>query len=99
MLPVILILLFVLIALFTAMQTFYLEGMRLQARELASLQYFKTELEPKLSMRSEEGALTFSLWKHSCLVVFGILSLAEAIDGQPMSVPELLQAIAAALLA
>jgi putative hemolysin len=94
-----LILLFGLIVLFTAIQTFYLEGMRLRTRDLPALQYFKTELEPRLNLRSEEGALSFSLWKHSCLVVFGILVLAQTIDGEPMKFPELLEAIGTAWLA
>ena len=62
-----LILLLVLVTLFTAIQTLYLEGMRLRTRDLPSLQYFKSDLEPRLNLRAEEGTLTFSLWKHSCL--------------------------------
>ncbi len=46
--------------------------MRLRTRDLPSLQYFKSEFEPRLGLRSEEGALTFSLWKHTCLVLFGV---------------------------
>ncbi len=65
-----------LITLFTSIQTLYLEGMRLRTRDLPSLQYFKIDLEPRLNLRSEEGALTFSLWKHTCLVLFGVLMLA-----------------------
>ena len=91
--------LFVLIVLFTAIQTFYLEGMRLRTRELPSLQYFKTSVEQRLCLRSEEGSVSFSLWKHSCLVVFGVLVLAQAIDGEPLKFPELLEAIASAWLA
>jgi putative hemolysin len=94
-----LLLLFGLIVLFTAIQTFYLEGMRLRTRELPSLQYFKSDLEPRLNLRSEEGALSFSLWKHTCLVVFGVLVLAQTIDGGIMKFPELLEAIASAWLA
>ena len=51
------------LALFTTIETLYLEGMRLRARDLPSLQYFKAELETRLKVRSEEGALTFALWK------------------------------------
>jgi putative hemolysin len=93
-----LILLGVLIALFTSIQTMYLEGMRLRTRDLPSLQYFKSTLEPKLNLRSEEGALTFSLWKHTCLVFFGVLVLAEVIEGGNFTVPEVLEALAAAWL-
>src|SRR5947208_7598065 len=94
-----LIVLLVLILLFTSIQTLYLEGMRLRSRDLPSLQYFKSDLEPRLCLRSEEGALTFSLWKHTCLVIFGVLVLAQTIDGSPMKFPELLEAIATAWLA
>ena len=91
--------LFVLVILFTAIQTFYLEGMRLRTRELPSLQYFKAEFEPRLGLRSEEGSVSFSLWKHSCLVVFGVLMLAQVIDGEPLKFPELLEAIVSAWFA
>jgi CBS domain containing-hemolysin-like protein len=99
MLLIALALLFILIILFTAIQTFYQEGMRLRTREQPSLQYFKSDLEPRLNLRSEEGSLTFSLWKHTCLVVFGILVLAQTIDGGTLRLPELLEAIATAWLA
>jgi len=80
------IVLLVLVILFTSIQTLYLEGMRLRSRDLPALDYFKSELEPRLNLRSEEGALTFSLWKHTCLVMFGAAVLGEMIDGGPLSV-------------
>src|SRR5580658_10124794 len=83
----------VLVMLFTSIQTLYLEGMRLRTRDLPSLQYFKSTLEPRLNLRSEEGALTFSLWKHACLVFFGVLVLAQVIDGGTLSFPVLLESI------
>ena len=52
-----LLLLFLLVTLFTSIQTLYLEGMRLRTRDLPALQYFKSDLEPRLNLRSEEGAL------------------------------------------
>ena len=99
MLVAALFILFFLIVFYTAIQTFYLEGMRLRTRELPSLQYFKSDFEPQLNLRSEEGALSFSLWKHSCLLAFGVLVLAQAIDGGPLKFPELLESIASAWLA
>src|SRR6266700_299918 len=99
MLPLALALLFALIVLFTVIQTFYLEGMRLRTRELPSLQFFKSDFEQRLNLRSEEGALSFSLWKHSCLVAFGILVLAQTLDGGQLKFPELLEAIASAWFA
>jgi putative hemolysin len=94
-----LLLLFVLVILFTTIQTFYLEGMRLRARDVPSLQFFKTEFEPRLHLRSEAGALAFSLWKHTCLIVFAILVLAKTIDGEPVRAAELIESIAIAWLA
>jgi putative hemolysin len=85
--------LLVLIALFTSIQTLYLEGMRLRTRDLPALQYFKSDLEPRLNLRSEEGALTFSIWKHTCLVFFGVAMLAQVVDGGYLTLPELLESL------
>jgi putative hemolysin len=98
MIIAVLILLLVLVTLFTSIQTLYLEGMRLRTRDMPSLQYFKSDLEPRLNLRSEEGALTFSLWKHSCLVAFGALLLAQIIDGESLRLPELAESLAVAWL-
>ena len=85
MILIVIIALLVLITLFTTVQTFYLESMRLRTRDLPSLTYFKEVLEPKLRMRStEEGATTFSLWKHTCLVVMGVLVLAQVVGPAPL---------------
>lgn len=93
-----LLVLVVLIALFTGIQTLYLESMRLRTRDLPSLQYFKSDLEPRLKLRSEEGALTFSLWKHTCLVLFGVTVLAQIIDGGTLTFPVLVQSVIGAWL-
>ena len=98
MIVVVLIILLVLVTLFTSIQTMYLEGMWLRTRDIASLQYFKSELEPRLNLRSEEGALTFSLWKHTCLVVFGVLVLAQVVDGGSLKIAELVESLILAWL-
>lgn len=90
--------LLVLVIFFAAIQTLYLEGMRLRTRDLQSLQFFKSELEPRLSLRSEEGALTFSLWKHTCLVFFGVMVLAHAINGGFLTPAVLLEGLVTAWL-
>jgi len=90
--------LLLLILLFTCIQTLYLESMRLRTRELPSLQYFKSDLEPRLNLRSEEGQLTFSLWKHTCLVLFGVSAVAQVIDGGRLTVPVLAESVAGAWL-
>lgn len=76
----------VLVILFTTIQTLYLESMRLRTRDQPSLQLFKSELEQRLNLRTDVGALTFSLWKHLCLVMVGVLTLTQIIDGSYMSI-------------
>src|ERR1700690_1383364 len=93
MILILLLLLLALIMLFTCIQTLYLEGMRLRTRDLPALQYFKSDLEPRLNLRSEEGALTFSLWKHTCLVCVGIVVLAQVIDGGYLTFPIVLESV------
>ena len=91
-----LLLLLVLIALFTSIQTLYLEGMRLRTRDLPALQHFKSDLEPRLNLRSEEGALSFSLWKHTCLVALGVLVLAKTMDGETLKPVDVVESLAIA---
>src|SRR6185437_17052039 len=99
MITVLLIILMVLTALFTTIQTLYLESMRLRTRDLPSLTYFKETLEPKLKMRTtEEGALTFSLWKHALLIAMGVLVLAQVGDWQPLVAFDIAEAIVAEII-
>ncbi len=54
-----------------SVQLLYLESLRLRARELPSLEFFKTTLEGRLGLEAERGLLSFSLLKHSLLVLSG----------------------------
>src|SRR5580658_7433954 len=74
-----------LLVLVTALQTLYLESMRLRPRDLPSVKFFKETLEDRLGMKTEEGAETFSIIKHSLLVVLGVLCLAWCADGSAWS--------------
>ena len=69
------------VALVTCVQVLYLESLRLHARELPSLEYFKSTLEPKIGLGAELGSLTFSIVKHVGLAVIGCLTLAMTIQG------------------
>jgi len=62
----------VLLGLATSIQTFYLEAMRLKTRELPSLSYFKEHIEDSIGLKTERGALIFSLWKHTLLALLGV---------------------------
>jgi CBS domain containing-hemolysin-like protein len=99
MILLLLVVLALLTVLFTTIQTFYLESMRLRTRELPSLAWFREVLEPKLKARStEEGATTFSLWKHTCLVVMGVLVLTEVTGFGVLSGLDVAEALGAAVL-
>lgn len=66
----------VLVMLATTIQVLYLESLRIRARELPALEFFKETLEAKIGLETEIGALTFSLIKHLGLSVVGVLTLA-----------------------
>ncbi len=71
------------VALVTCIQLLYLESLRIRARELPSLQFFRETLEPKIGLDTERGALTFSVVKHLGLAVVGCLTLAVTWMGTP----------------
>ncbi len=64
--------------LVTFVQILYLESLRLRPRERASLEYFKDSVLPRLKVDSEHGALTFSLIKHTLLVLLGLVYVLVA---------------------
>ena len=66
----------IIVTLATTIQVLYLESLRIRARELPSLEFFKSTLEAKIGFETELGALTFSLVKHLGLAVLGCLTLA-----------------------
>ncbi len=70
----------VLVTLVTCLQVLYLESLRIRARELPALQFFKETLEAKLGLDMERGSLAFSLVKHIGLGVLGCLAMAAAVE-------------------
>ncbi|MBV8907337.1 MAG: HlyC/CorC family transporter, partial [Acidobacteriia bacterium] len=85
-----------LLAIVTFVQVLYLESMRLRTRDLPSLKFFKEILEDKLGMKTEHGAGSFSLIKHSLLLLVGICYFAWFADGQPWNWSAFWQAALAA---
>ncbi len=69
-----------LLALASAVQLLYLESLRLRSRDLPSLEFFKSTLEPGIGLKTDDGALTFSLIKHSMLAILGVLILANFLN-------------------
>lgn len=93
MLLAVLILLFVLMVLYAAVQTLYLESMRLRTRDLPALELFKEELEDLLGMKPEAGVLAFSLWKHACLAAFAVVSTLRALPEGPLTAMAVVEAL------
>jgi CBS domain containing-hemolysin-like protein len=77
-------LLTLLLMLVTCIQVLYLESLRIRARELPALQFFKETLEARIGLSTERGALTFSLVKHASLAVLGCLIGAIAFLSAPL---------------
>jgi magnesium and cobalt exporter, CNNM family len=72
-----------LLAIVNFVQVLYLESMRLRTRDLPALKFFKETLEDKLGMKTEQGASSFSLVKHTLLVFIAICYFAWFADGEP----------------
>jgi putative hemolysin len=62
-----------LLGVMTFVQVLYLESLRLRTRDLPSLQFFKSTLEDRIGVETEDGAGAFSLVKHTLLSVLGIV--------------------------
>jgi putative hemolysin len=80
-----------LLGVVTFLQVLYLESLRLRTRDLPALKFFKETLEDKIGLKTEQGAGTFSLIKHSLLVLLAMLVFAWFSDGQPWTVRVLWQ--------
>src|SRR5581483_7342443 len=87
-----------LLGLTTFVQLLYLESLRLRTRDLPSLKFFKETLEDKLGLKTEDGAGTFSLIKHTIMVLLGVFYLAWLADGKPWNAGSFWQAVLAAWL-
>lgn len=73
------------VMLATCIQVLYLESMRIVARELPSLEFFKETLEAKIGLSTERGALTFSVIKHVGLTVMGCLLFAITVEDESLA--------------
>jgi CBS domain containing-hemolysin-like protein len=87
-----------LLGLVTFVQVLYLESLRLRTRDLPSLKYFKDVLEDRIGLKTEQGAGSFSLIKHSLLVLLSLCFFAWFADGRPWRAAEFWQAALAVWL-
>ncbi len=84
------------LALVSFVQLLYAEALRLRAREHPAMEFFKETLEAKLGLRTERGALSFSLIQHALLVLSGAVFCGALLAGDS-AWPGLFEAVAAAL--
>jgi len=66
-----------LLALASSVQLLYLESLRLRTRDLPALEFFKSQLENRIGLETDQGALSFSLLKHTMLALLGVLVLGS----------------------
>ena len=71
------------LALVTLVQLLYMESLRLRPRERPALEHFKETLQPRIGVDTEHGLLTFSLLKHTMLVLLGAVCLIAAFGPYP----------------
>jgi putative hemolysin len=84
-----------LLTLVTVVQMLYMESLRLRTKEFAMLQLFRSEIDDRIGLKTEAGALAFSLMKHSLLAMFGVLVLLLAAIGERVSLISFGEAVAA----
>src|SRR5690349_13733499 len=70
------------LCLFTLVQLLYTESLRLLARDLPILQFFKETLEDRIGISAEKGLLAFSLIKHTLILLLGLCFLAARFGDQ-----------------
>src|SRR5690349_8224152 len=77
----------IILVLSTYVQMLYLDSLRLRTRDLPALQFFKSDIEGRLGFKTEDGALRFSLVKHTALPLLGMCALAAGVLNAPLSLP------------
>ena len=71
-----------LLCVLTVFQTMYTESLRLRARDLPSLQYFKETLEDRVGVKARDGVLVISLIKHTLLLLLGLFFISAGIGSK-----------------
>ena len=75
-LPLLIALCAALLGLVTFVQLLYLESLRLRTRDLPAIKFFRETLEDKIGFETEDGAGSFSVVKHTAiLLLFAALAL------------------------
>jgi CBS domain containing-hemolysin-like protein len=69
-----------LLCVFTLVQLLYTESLRLLARDLPILEFFRETLQERLRLKPEKGILTFALIKHTLLLLLALCFLAMRLE-------------------
>jgi len=86
------------LGLISFVQLLYLEALRFRAREQPALEFFKDTLEDRLGLRTDQGALAFSLLKHFVMVLLGLVFCGLTADGGTLDWKALAEAAGAGLV-
>jgi CBS domain containing-hemolysin-like protein len=81
------------LVLVTVVQMLYLDSLRLRAKEVRMLELFRASLDERIALKADEGALSFSLIKHSIIAVLGTLIFAVVGWRDTVTVATLLEAV------
>ncbi|HZU26914.1 MAG TPA: hemolysin family protein [Bryobacteraceae bacterium] len=73
----------ILLCLVTLLQLLHMESVRLRARELPALTFFKETLQAKVGLSIERGALAFSLIKHTLILLMVMVFLLPVLYSEP----------------
>lgn len=88
----------VLLGLVTFVQLLYLESLRLRTRDLPAIKFFRETLEDKIGFQTEDGAGSYTLVKHTTILLIGILYFLVFADSQPWTWIVVLETVAASWL-
>jgi len=87
-----------LLGLVTFVQLLYLESLRLRTRDFPAIKFFKETLEDRIGFQTDDGAGSFTLVKHTSILLIGILYFLVFADGQAWNWSEALETMVAAWL-
>ena len=98
MLAVLIALCSALLGLVTFVQLLYLESLRLRTRDLPAIKFFRETLEDKIGFETEDGAGSFSLVKHTAIVLLAVLYFLLFADGAAWTWPVVWETVVASWL-
>jgi putative hemolysin len=88
----------ILLGLATFLQLLYLESLRLRTRDLPAMKFFRETLAGKIGFEPEDGAGSFSLIKHTTILLLGVLYFLLFAEGQPSAWSAVWETLAASWL-